>query len=97
TASQQVAASVGTAMLSVLLARRLTACLGGGSGGEIGSTEGVPPEIMARIAGPMADAFQHTYWYAVGLIALAFLPALLLPRKRPEPVASPVDTPITVH
>ena len=67
------------------------------AGGEIGSTEEVPPEIMARIAGPMADAFQHTYWYAVGLIALAFLPALLLPRKRPEPVASPVDTPITVR
>ncbi len=94
---QQVAASIGTAMMSVLLARQLTSRLGGGSGGEIGSTEEVPPEIMARIAGPMADAFQHTYWYAVGLIALAFLPALLLPRKRPEPVASPVDTPITVH
>ncbi|MEU8347564.1 DHA2 family efflux MFS transporter permease subunit [Spirillospora sp. NPDC048832] len=92
---QQVSASMGTALMSVLLANQLTAKLGGGAGGEIGSTEKVPPAIMEKIAGPMADAFQHTYWYAVGLIALAFLPALLLPRKKPDTAA--VDAPMPIH
>ena len=92
---QQVSASIGTAMMSVLLARQLTSKLGGGGGGEIGSTEQVPPAVMEKIAGPMADAFQHTYWYAVGLIALAFLPALLLPRKKPDNTAP--DAPMPMH
>lgn len=92
---QQVSASIGTAMMSVLLARQLTAKLGGGSGGEIGSTEEVPPQVMEQIVGPMADAFQNTYWYAVGLIALAFLPALLLPRRKPEVTAA--DAPMPMH
>src|SRR5690606_41102786 len=53
---QQVSASIGTAMMSVLLARQLTSRLGGGAGGgQIGGTEEVPPQIMQRIAGPMAD------------------------------------------
>ncbi|MFG2085919.1 DHA2 family efflux MFS transporter permease subunit [Spirillospora sp. NPDC048824] len=92
---QQVSASIGTAMMAVLLARQLTAELGGGAGGEIGGTEEVPPAVMEKIAGPMADAFQHTYWYGAALIALAFIPALLLPRKKPETAA--VDAPMPMH
>ncbi|WP_245919806.1 DHA2 family efflux MFS transporter permease subunit [Actinomadura mexicana] len=92
---QQVSASIGTALISVLLANRLTSELGGGGGGEIGSTEKVPPAIMQKIAGPMADAFQHTYWYSAGLLLLAFLPALLLPRRRPATPA--VDAPMPMH
>jgi hypothetical protein len=34
----------------------------------------------------MADAFAHTYWWALGLLALALLAALLLPRTKPEPI-----------
>ncbi|NDU74990.1 DHA2 family efflux MFS transporter permease subunit [Actinomadura sp. DSM 109109] len=92
---QQVSASIGTALISVLLANRLTSELGGGAGGEIGSAEKVPPAIMQKIAGPMADAFQHTYWYSAGLLLLAFLPALLLPRKKPDTPA--VDAPMPMH
>ncbi|MCP9984408.1 hypothetical protein [Actinomadura madurae] len=50
---------------------------------------------MEKIAGPMADAFQHTYWYSAGLLLLAFLPALLLPRKKPETTG--VDAPVPMH
>jgi EmrB/QacA subfamily drug resistance transporter len=92
---QQVSTSIGTAMISVLLANRLTSELGGGGGGEIGSTEKVPPAIMQKIAGPMANAFQHTYWYSAGLLLLAFLPALLLPRRKPDTPA--VDAPMPMH
>jgi EmrB/QacA subfamily drug resistance transporter len=37
-------------------------------------------------AGPagLATAFGHTFWWAVGFTALAFIPALLLPAARPE-------------
>jgi len=33
-------------------------------------------------AGPLAGAFGTTFWVAAGLIALALLPVLLLPRPR---------------
>ncbi|WUH96177.1 DHA2 family efflux MFS transporter permease subunit [Spirillospora sp. NBC_00431] len=95
---QQVSASIGTAMISVLLANRITTELGAAGisgGGEIGSAEKVPPAVMEKIAPPMADAFQHTYWYAVGLLVLAFLPALLLPRRKPDTGA--VDAPMPMH
>jgi hypothetical protein len=50
---------------------------------------------MDKIAGPMAAAFRGTYWWSVVLLALAFLPALLLPRHTPdvEPSVPPADTP----
>ncbi|WP_218005119.1 DHA2 family efflux MFS transporter permease subunit [Actinomadura macra] len=92
---QQVSASLGTAMISVLLANKLASNLGGGGGGEIGSAEKIPPAVMEKIAGPMADAFQHTYWYAAGLLVFAFLPALLLPRRKPETPAA--DAPMQMH
>ncbi|MGK4580532.1 DHA2 family efflux MFS transporter permease subunit [Kitasatospora sp. HPMI-4] len=57
---QQIAASTGTALLSVLL-----------TGAQ-------------RTATHPADAFRHTYGWAVALMGLALLPALLLPRRRPE-------------
>jgi EmrB/QacA subfamily drug resistance transporter len=40
-------------------------------------------------AGPagLATAFGHTFWWAVGFTALAFIPALLLPAARPQPAS----------
>jgi EmrB/QacA subfamily drug resistance transporter len=42
-------------------------------------------------AGPagLATAFGHTFWWAVGFTALAFVPAMLLPRGRVTANASP--------
>ncbi|MBD3146484.1 DHA2 family efflux MFS transporter permease subunit [Microbispora bryophytorum] len=50
---------------------------------------------MADAASPrqQAAAFQHTYWWAVTLLALASVPALFLPRRRRSPgpsTAAPV-------
>ncbi|GAA2121261.1 MFS transporter [Actinomadura alba] len=92
---QQVSASVGTALLSVLLANNLADKLGAQGGGGLSATRDVPPEAMQKIVGPMAEAFQSTYWWALGLLALAFIPALLLPRRRPE--ESPADAPMPMH
>jgi EmrB/QacA subfamily drug resistance transporter len=53
----------------------------------------------------LATAFGHTFWWAVGFTALALIPALFLPRTRPEaaprggaaeqlaPTAEPVEAP----
>jgi EmrB/QacA subfamily drug resistance transporter len=91
---QQAGASIGTAVLSVLLASALSSRLGHGHG-TIGSTAHVSPAVRAHIAPPMAAAFGQTFWWAVGLLAVAFLGSLALPKRRPvladeAPAAVPV-------
>ena len=55
----------------------------GGSG--IGRT--VPPALRDKVAPLMADAFGATFWYALGLVVIAFVVAVvLLPKSKPEPV-----------
>jgi hypothetical protein len=85
--NQQVGASIGTAVLSVLLANALESRLGGGGGGGIGDAAAVPPDVKARIAEPMAEAFGSTYWWAFALVIVALVIATaLLPRQKPAPV-----------
>jgi EmrB/QacA subfamily drug resistance transporter len=86
--NQQVGASIGTAVLSVLLANALASRLGGGSGGEgIGGAGVLPPDVRERVAPLMADAFGSTFWWALALVGIAFVVAVtLLPKQKPEPV-----------
>jgi len=100
--NQQVGASIGTAVLSVLLANALADRLPGAGG--IGAAASVAPEVRARIAGPMADAFASTFWWALGFIVIAFVVAVtLLPKDRPLPVDDPdvpedaAPAPVLVH
>jgi MFS family permease len=100
--NQQVGASIGTAVMSVLLANALESRLGSGGGG-IGAAAAVPPDVKARIVGPMADAFSATYWWALALVVLAFVIATpLLPKDKPAPVEDPsaeggTPAPVLVH
>jgi EmrB/QacA subfamily drug resistance transporter len=80
--TQQVGASIGTALMSVLLARALTSRFG--SHGGIGTVPGT--HLPAAVADKMADAFTHVFWIAAILIIPAFVSALFLPRVKPEPV-----------
>jgi hypothetical protein len=85
---QQVGASIGTAVLSVLLAHELASRLGGNGGAGIANT--IPPALRERVAPAMADAFGATYWWALALVAIAFVVAtVLLPKRKPEPVDDP--------
>jgi EmrB/QacA subfamily drug resistance transporter len=101
--NQQVGASIGTAVLSVLLANALADRLPGGGG--IGAAASVPPEVRAQIAGPMAEAFASTFWWALAFIVIAFAVATaLLPKQRPLPVEDPdaadddaTPAPVLVH
>ncbi len=90
--NQQVGASIGTAVLSVLLARELASRLPAGRGGGIGGV--LPPALRERVAPVMADAFGATFWWALALVLVAFVVALaLLPKHKPEPVDDPEDVP----
>jgi EmrB/QacA subfamily drug resistance transporter len=102
----QVGASIGTAVMAVILTNALVDRLprGGGSGG-LGAAAALPDQIRERIAPAMADAFGHTFWWALGLLVLAFATAFLLPWRKPEPVFDPEgedadaadEAPVLVH
>ena len=99
---QQVGASIGTAVLTVILTHELSNRQpAGGGGGGIGS---VPADVRAQVAPLMADAFGATFWWALGLLLVAFAFAFLLPRTKPEPPAddeelSPEEAaaPVLIH
>jgi hypothetical protein len=48
----------------------------------------VPEDARAQIAPMMAEAFGATFWWALGLLVVAFGAAFLVPRSKPE---APVD------
>jgi EmrB/QacA subfamily drug resistance transporter len=76
---QRIAASVGTALLAVVLQRSIaTNAPRFGSG--IGALAALPEEARAHVAPALAAAFANTFWVAFGLVAAALVPALLLPR-----------------
>ena len=79
---QQAGASVGTAVLSVILASAIAANLHVHGTFNAGAT--IPPAARARVAPPLAAAFGQAFWWAFGLIVVAFLASLLLPKRRPE-------------
>jgi EmrB/QacA subfamily drug resistance transporter len=104
---QQVGGAIGTAILSVLLTGALTDRLPGAatSGSAEGGATAVPPEVREQVAPLMADAFGSVFVWATIFLALAFLPALLLPRRRAEPLhdeeegagLEPEVAPVLVH
>ncbi len=83
---RQVGASLGTAVLAVILQRQIISSVGAGghAGGLLGGATGIPE--AAR--GVVATAFGHSFWWAVGLSVLCIFPALALPRVRPEQAAA---------
>jgi EmrB/QacA subfamily drug resistance transporter len=81
---QRVGGSIGTALLSVVLTHGLASRLPGGNEGGLAAAQSVAPAARERIAPDIAEAFGHTFWWAAGIIVLAVIPALLLPRHRPQ-------------
>jgi EmrB/QacA subfamily drug resistance transporter len=79
---QQVGGSIGTATMAVLLTNALSSRLPGSGGGGIGAAAAAPPAVMEKVA----DAFGATFVWSLVLVLVAFVPAVLLPRHKPEPV-----------
>ena len=103
---QQVAGAVGTAVMSVLLTNAITDRLAAAGGAPGGAPEGgassIPPEVREQVAPIVADAFASTFVWAVVLLAVSFLPALLLPRTKARPIdedegEGAAEQPVLVH
>jgi EmrB/QacA subfamily drug resistance transporter len=73
--------AIGMALTSVVLTTLMSDLVPDGEGGPL---QAVHRLGTAGIAEPLADAFKHTYLVAIGLLALALIPALLLPRRPAE-------------
>ncbi len=77
---RQAGASIGTAVLSVILATQIKDSIGAarGSGGGISALQHLPAAKQALIDAPLAHAFAHTFVWANLLVAVALVPALAL-------------------
>jgi EmrB/QacA subfamily drug resistance transporter len=85
--TQQVGASIGTAVMSVLLTRAIADRLPGAGGAFAAPSTPLPPAQQARVNGLLAESFGSTFWWALALVVVAFVVALvLLPKHKPEPV-----------
>jgi EmrB/QacA subfamily drug resistance transporter len=89
---RQSGASIGTAILAVILTSQVSSRLGGatpsgGSGFE--ALQGMSAAQRAVAAVPLADAFASTFVWAVVLLTLAWLPALALALWKRRPAAAP--------
>ena len=81
---RQSGASIGTAILSVILAAAITSQLagaaaaraGGGSGFE--ALHGLNDAQREAVSGPLASAFASSFVWALALLGVAFIPALAM-------------------
>jgi MFS family permease len=99
---RQAGASIGTAVLSVILASAITSNLTGivgsrasgqGSGG-LAALQHLPARAHDAIAPPLADAFASTFVWALLLILVALIPAVALAISgRRRPMRAPVGAP----
>jgi len=86
-AIQRVAGALGTALMAIVLQRTIAANLPGHDG-SIQGLAALSQHQRAHAAPALAAAFGTSFWVAVGLMALAMVPALLLPRLQRRHEAS---------
>ncbi|MGE0066311.1 MAG: DHA2 family efflux MFS transporter permease subunit [Solirubrobacterales bacterium] len=92
---RQAGASIGTAIISVLLSTAIVEKLPSGASPEGGSgfeaLHGISAAQREVISNPLAEAFASTFVWAIALLALAFIPALwmAIAGRKPMPDAAP--------
>ncbi len=74
---QRLGGSIGTALLAVVLTDQARAALGSPAGSS-GVLQTLSPTVRVRVAGPLASAFGHTFWWALGATLVALIPASVL-------------------
>jgi EmrB/QacA subfamily drug resistance transporter len=87
---RQVGASVATALFAVVLQRGIienTHAHSSNDSAVLSETVKLPPAV----AGEVARAFAHTFWWAVFTICIAFVPTLFLPSKGSAAQITPED------
>jgi EmrB/QacA subfamily drug resistance transporter len=88
---QRIAGAIGTALFAIILQRTIAAKLPHLHGG-IQALAALTEKQHARAAPALSAAFGTSFWVALGLIAAALLPALLLPRPAREPGAAAAES-----
>ena len=76
----------------MVLEEVLRSQVGGGSPGTSGGFESLgtlSPAERDAVSGPLADAFAHTFVWAVVFLVLAWIPALVLALRRRGPAQAP--------
>jgi EmrB/QacA subfamily drug resistance transporter len=97
--TQQVAASIGTALFSVLLTNGFN---GSDAVGQFRAAAESPrglrsltdPTVVPRALADMADSFAGVFVVATVLVALCLVPAVLLPRRK---ASAPSEAELIVH
>src|SRR3954463_2851362 len=92
--TQQVAASIGTALFSVLLTNGFNAsnAVGRLRAAQEAGRQLTSPAVVGRALADMADAFPAAFLVATVLVALCRVPAALLPRRKPARTLDPAVT-----
>ena len=75
---RQLGGSLGTALLAVVLQGQIASRVSGFENG----LERLPEETRRSVAAPLADAFAHTFWWAVAISLVALVPAVILMRAQ---------------
>ena len=86
-AIQRIGASIGAAILAVVLETQIKGgTLANVPGLKGGSVAPLPPGERAHVAAPLAEAFDHTFWWAVVFTAMALAPAAVMAAKAMKPL-----------
>jgi EmrB/QacA subfamily drug resistance transporter len=75
---RQGGASIGTAVLSVILASEITSQVSSAGSGGLEGVRELSAAQQAAATGPLASAFASTFVWALILLAVAFIPALYM-------------------
>ena len=102
---QQSAASVGTAVMSVILTNQFLskpAIQAAKTAQENpAAMANVPPDVLAQakaqVQEQMAEAFGTTFWVALAILVVTLIPAFMLPRKARETVGEEPAAPVVLH
>ena len=83
---QQIASAIGTAVMSTVLTYQLKNSAAGGGAVAAQLNPGlkgrIPPGLLERGLHDASRAFAHTYRVSMALIAVTFVVAMFLPRRR---------------
>jgi EmrB/QacA subfamily drug resistance transporter len=99
--TQQIAASIGTALFSVLLTNGFNSSAAVGQlRAALESPQGLrsltDPSVLPKALADMADAFGGVFVVATVLVALCLVPAFMLPRTRAKRAADS-SAPVVIH
>ena len=95
---QRVGGSIGTAILAVVLSHQMSGLLAvSPTGTSIMGSARVTSVVAADVLPPLAHAFGHTFLCSFGIILLAFVAALFLPRQKVVAACSNDATPLLIE